>query len=79
MSPVLKSSVAYIATKLLALAPAAAAQLCSLDSCLLDKLANVRWNHAAACCMYLCAVIESPTGTAACRLSGATVVDKQPL
>lgn len=39
--PVLRSCVAFIAASLLALAPTAAAQLCSLESCLLDKVAKV--------------------------------------
>lgn len=41
MPPVLRSCVAFIATSLLALTPTAAAQLCSLESCLLDKVAKV--------------------------------------
>lgn len=41
MPPVLRSCVAFIAISLLALAPTAAAQLCSLESCLLDKVAKV--------------------------------------
>lgn len=41
MAPVLRSSVAFIANNLLSLSHTAAAQLCSLESCLLDRLAKV--------------------------------------
>lgn len=41
MSAVLRSSVAYIAASLTALAPTAAVQLCSLSSGLLDRVAKV--------------------------------------
>jgi hypothetical protein len=46
MAPVLRSSVAFIAAHLLSLPHSAAAQLCTMEGCLLDKLAKV--SRAAA-------------------------------
>jgi hypothetical protein len=47
MSPVLKSSVIFIAQHLLELAPTAAGQLCSLQTCLIEKVAQVRCTRCA--------------------------------
>jgi hypothetical protein len=44
MAPVLRSSVSFIAAHLLSLPHSAAAQLCTLEGCLLDKLAKVSHN-----------------------------------
>ena len=55
MAPVLRSSVDFIAHNLLALSHSAAAQLCSINGCLLDKLATavqeetLEGLHAANC------------------------------